>query len=110
MVEVSILGLLLGLTRLVLFGLSLGLTIISFQAYTQNGSKRLQYAFIGFAFIAMGVAVTNLNTQLLISGAGSSETLAVSGVTLGPVITVFQIAATIPFTVGFAMIYVSLYR
>jgi hypothetical protein len=110
MVEVSILGLLLGLTRLVLFGLSLGLTGISFMAYRKNGSERLQYAFIGFAFISMGVAVTNLNTQLLISGVGTSEPLTVGGVTLGPVITVFQIVATVPFTVGFAMIYVSLYR
>jgi hypothetical protein len=100
MVDVSIAGLFLGLMRLVLFGLSLGLTVISFQAYRKNGSERLQYAFVGFAFISMGVAVTNLNTQLLV--AGSVET---SGNFL-----LFQIAETVPFSVGFAMIYLSLYR
>ena len=84
--------------RLVLFGLSLGLTVISFQAYSQKGSERLQSAFIGFAFVSMGVAVTNLTTQLSASGqAGAS-------------LVYFQMAETIPFIIGFAMIYVSLYR
>ena len=55
------------LMRLTLFGLSLGLTLISFQAYTKRQSDRLQYAFIGFAFVSMGVAVTSLTTQLLLS-------------------------------------------
>jgi len=86
------------LMRLILFGLSLGLTIISFQAYRSKGSQRLQYAFIGFAFVSMGVAVTNLNTQLLATGSGGGN------------FTLFQIAATVPFIVGFGMIYVSLYR
>ncbi|WP_255148902.1 DUF7521 family protein [Halorarius halobius] len=100
MVSVSIAGLFLGLMRLVLFGLSLGLTVISFQAYRKNGSERLQYAFVGFAFISMGVAVTNLNTQLLVAG----------GVEPGGSFLWFQIAETVPFSVGFAMIYLSLYR
>ncbi|MFC6938411.1 hypothetical protein ACFQE8_00350 [Salinirubellus sp. GCM10025818] len=84
--------------RLVLFGLSLGLTVISFQAYSQKGSERLQSAFIGFAFVSMGVAVTNLTTQLSVGGqAGGS-------------LVYFQMAETVPFIIGFAMIYVSLYR
>lgn len=88
----------LALTRLTLFALSLGLTLISFQAYRKNGGQRLQYAFIGFAFISMGVAVTNLNTQLIVSGQ------------VGDQFTLFQIASTVPFMVGFGMIYLSLYR
>lgn len=100
MVEMSVAGLFLGLMRLVLFGLSLGLTVISFQAYRRNGSERLQYAFVGFAFISMGVAVTNLNTQLLVAG----------GVEATGSFLWFQIAETVPFSVGFAMIYISLYR
>lgn len=85
--------------RLVLFGLSLGLTLISFQAYQKRRSQRLQYAFIGFAFVSMGVAVTNLTTQL-------STTSTTSGYEL----IYFQIAETIPFIIGFSMIYFSLYR
>ncbi|WP_435194979.1 DUF7521 family protein [Natronomonas sp. EA1] len=94
MIDVAVI--VLALMRLVLFGLSLGLTLISFQAYSQRGGQRLQYAFIGFAFISMGVAVTNLNTQLA---------AAVTQAT-----TLFQIAETVPFIVGFTMIYLSLYR
>jgi hypothetical protein len=86
------------LMRLILFGLSLGLTLISFQAYSKRGSDRLQYAFIGFAFISMGVAVTNLTTQVGVSGDAGEE------------LVYLQIAETVPFIVGFAMIYVSLYR
>lgn len=86
------------LMRLILFGLSLGLTLISFQAYTKRGSDRLQYAFIGFAFISMGVAVTNLTTQI---GVNSD---------LGRELLYLQIAETVPFIVGFTMIYISLYR
>lgn len=99
MVDISIAGVVLGLFRLVLFGLSLGLTVISFQAYRKNGGDRLQYAFLGFAFISMGVAVTNLNTQLLVSGQGADQTF-----------ILLQIAETVPFSVGFGMIYLSLYR
>jgi hypothetical protein len=99
MVDISIAGVMLGLFRLVLFGLSLGLTVISFQAYRKNGGERLQYAFLGFAFISMGVAVTNLNTQLLVSGQGTDQTF-----------ILLQIAETVPFSVGFGMIYLSLYR
>lgn len=96
MVDVAQLALMF--MRLVLFGLSLGLTVISFQAYSQQGSERLQYAFIGFSFMSMGVAVTNLTTQLSAGGeAGQS-------------LVYFQMAETVPFIIGFAMIYVSLYR
>ncbi len=86
------------LMRLTLFGLSLGLTLISFQAYSKNPAERLQYAFIGFAFISMGIAVTNLTTQVGVSGG------------LGRELLYLQIAETVPFIVGFAMIYLSLYR
>lgn len=86
------------LMRLILFGLSLGLTLISFQAYTKQQTDRLQYAFIGFAFISMGVAVTNLTTQVGVAG------------DLGRELLYLQIAETIPFIVGFTMIYLSLYR
>lgn len=84
-------ALLMGL-RLVLFGLTLGLTLLSFQAYQRRKSKRLETAFIGFAFISMGVAVSALITQ-----AGGDSTL-------------LRIAETIPFIVGFVMLYASLYR
>jgi hypothetical protein len=83
---------LLMLLRLALFALTLGLTILSFQAYQRRQSKRLESAFIGFAFISMGVAVGALVTQ-----AGGDA-------------PAFQIAKTIPFIVGFVMLYVSLYR
>jgi hypothetical protein len=86
------------LMRLILFGLSLGLTLISFQAYSKRGSNRLQYAFIGFAFISMGVAVTNLTTQVSVAGS------------IGQELVYLQIAETVPFIVGFSMIYISLYR
>jgi len=80
------------LLRLALFGLALGLTIISFQAYRENGGKRLESAFIGFAFISMGVAMTSLGDQV-----ESLELL-------------FSIAETIPFIIGFGMLWLSLYR
>jgi heme/copper-type cytochrome/quinol oxidase subunit 4 len=86
------------LMRLILFGLSLGLTVISFQAYQKQKSERLQYAFVGFAFISMGVAVSSVITQL---SAGQASALAR---------VFFQMAETIPFIIGFAMLYVSLYR
>lgn len=88
---------LLILLRLVLFGLALGITVISFQAYQQLRTDRLQYAFIGFSFISMGIALSNLNTQLGVTG----DTVAFVGL---------QIAETVPFIIGFGMIYVSLYR
>ena len=86
------------LMRLTLFGLSLGLTLISFQAYTKRRSDRLQHAFIGFAFVSMGIAVTNLTTQVAV------------GDELGATLYYLQIAETVPFIIGFAMIYLSLYR
>jgi hypothetical protein len=95
---VSLLQGVLVLMRLILFGLSLGLTLISFQAYSKRGGQRLQYAFIGFAFISMGVAVTNLTTQVGVDG------------DLGQELYYLRIAETVPFIVGFVMIYLSLYR
>jgi hypothetical protein len=96
---VDVLRALLILMRMILFGLSLGLTVISFQSYQKLQSERLQYAFIGFAFISMGVAVTNLTTQI-----------ATQGTAQGADLLYFQIAETVPFIIGFAMIYISLYR
>jgi hypothetical protein len=96
---VEVLSAVLVLMRLILFGLSLGLTVISFQSYQRRQSQRLQYAFIGFAFISMGVAVTNLSTQIGTSGAAAGTSL-----------VYLQIAETVPFIVGFLMIYLSLYR
>lgn len=96
---VEVLSAVLVLMRLILFGLSLGLTVISFQSYQRRQSQRLQYAFIGFAFISMGVAVTNLSTQIGTSGAVAGSSL-----------VYLQIAETVPFIVGFLMIYLSLYR
>jgi hypothetical protein len=80
------------------FGLSLGITLISFQAYRKRPSERLQYAFVGFAFISMGVAISSVITQL---GAGNAGALTR---------TLLQLAETVPFIIGFAMLYVSLYR
>jgi hypothetical protein len=85
------------LMRFVVFGLTLGITLISFQAYQKRRSQRLQYAFLGFAFISMGVAVTSVITQL---GASADES----------VWTFLQLAETIPFIIGFSMLYLSLYR
>jgi len=87
------------LMRLVLFGLSLGLTVISFQAYRKQQSERLQFAFVGFAFISMGVAVTNVVAQ--VGGIAATTEL---------VRIFFQAAETFPFIIGFAMLYLSLYR
>ncbi|NHX40171.1 MULTISPECIES: hypothetical protein [Haloarcula] len=86
------------LMRMVVFGLTLGITLISFQAYRKRPSERLQYAFVGFAFISMGVAISSVITQL-----SAGET--------GAIVRVFfQMSKTIPFIIGFAMLYVSLYR
>lgn len=74
------------------FALSLGLTLISFQSYRARPSKRLESAFIGFAFLSMGIGLTTINSQL------SSPA------------TFFYIVETVPFIVGFGMLYVSLYR
>lgn len=84
--------LLLMLTRLMVFGLTLGLTLISFQAYQEQKSDRLESAFIGFAFLSMGVAVTALRTQ--------TDSFGLE----------LQVVETVPFIIGFGMLYVSLYR
>ncbi|WP_135305257.1 DUF7521 family protein [Haloarcula amylovorans] len=86
------------LMRMVVFGLTLGITLISFQAYRKRPSERLQYAFVGFAFISMGVAITSVITQLSAGEVNPFEQV------------FFQMAETIPFIIGFAMLYVSLYR
>lgn len=83
---------LLALMRLVLFGLALGLTLISYQAYAYKQTQRLKYAFIGFAFVSMGVALTTLMTQYRVTNPA------------------FQVVETIPFIVGFSMLYLSMYR
>jgi len=89
-------GLLL-LMRLLVFGMALGLTLISFQAYRENPTERLQFAFLGFAFISMGVAVSTIVGQL---GSEADESTLV----------LFRSAETVPFLIGFAMLYLSLYR
>jgi len=88
---------LLVLMRFVVFGLTLGITLISFQAYQKRRTTRLQYAFLGFAFISMGVAISSVITQF---GAGT-----------GPLVSIFfQMTETIPWIIGFSMLYLSLYR
>jgi hypothetical protein len=87
----------LTLMRFIVFGLTLGITLISFQAYQKKRTERLQYAFVGFAFISMGVAISSVITQL---GADAEEI----------VLLFFQMVETIPFIIGFSMLYVSLYR
>ncbi|MEF8838339.1 MAG: hypothetical protein V5A24_00640 [Haloarculaceae archaeon] len=98
MVEVAAIarGVLL-VMRFVVFGLTLGITLISFQAYQKRRTERLQYAFLGFSFISMGVAISSVITQF---GAGAA-----------PIARVFlQMSEAIPFIIGFSMLYLSLYR
>lgn len=97
----TIAKLVLGLMRLVMFALALGLTLISYQAFSEKGTKRLESAFIGFAFISMGMGVSVLNSQVMSGPTSPSGEVAFVS---------FQIVETIPFIVGFAMLYVSLYR
>ena len=78
--------------QMVVFALALGLTLISFQSYKTNKSKRLESAFIGFAFLSMGVGLTTIVSQIRVLP------------------TLFAIVETIPFIIGFAMLYLSLYR
>ncbi|MDG5777437.1 hypothetical protein VB773_04440 [Haloarculaceae archaeon H-GB2-1] len=89
---------LLVLMRLVVFGLSLGITLISFQSYRKRESKRLQYAFVGFAFISMGVAVSSILAQLPMGSLPELTRL------------FFRCTETLPFIVGFSSLYISLYR
>jgi multisubunit Na+/H+ antiporter MnhB subunit len=88
----ALLEILLAFMRLVMFSLALGLTLISFQSYRKRQTTRLEYAFIGFAFISMGTAVMTLNSQFEV------------------ISTVMSIVQAIPFIVGFSMLYLSLYR
>ena len=92
MLQVQILEWTLIGLRLIVFALALGLTLVSFQSYRKRRSNRLEAAFIGFAFISMGVAVSNLAAQV------------------GRFVTLLEIVETIPFIIGFSMLYVSLYR
>ena len=96
MVEAT--GVVLTLLQLVLFGLALGLTLISFQAYSKNRTKQLESAFIGFAFISMGVGLSTLSTQVALSADDPTQQ------------ELFRIVSTIPFIIGFSMLWVSLYR
>jgi len=96
MVEAT--GVLLTILQLVLFGLALGLTLISFQAYSKNRTKQLESAFIGFAFISMGVGLSTLSTQVALTAEAEVQQ------------ELFQIVETIPFIIGFSMLWVSLYR
>ncbi len=91
-------GVLLTVLQLVLFGLALGLTLISFQAYSKNRTKQLESAFIGFAFISMGVGLSTLSTQVALSTTDQTQQ------------ELFQIVETVPFIIGFSMLWVSLYR
>ena len=98
MVDVEpIVRIVLTLMRFTVFGLTLGITLISFQAYQKKQTERLQYAFVGFAFISMGVAISSVITQL---GADAEEL----------VLLFFQMVETVPFIIGFSMLYLSLYR
>jgi hypothetical protein len=92
MVALDPLWVLLTALRLILFGLALGLTLISYQAYAYKRTRQLKFAFVGFAFVSMGVALTTVLTQF------RADTPA------------FQILETIPFIVGFCMLYLSMYR
>ena len=94
---VAVTRVILALMRMAVFGLSLGITLISFQAYRQRPSERLQYAFMGFAFISMGVASTVIAQ---IGGREASELVRIF----------FRMAESIPFIIGFTMLYISLYR
>ena len=87
----------LTLLRIIVFGLTLGITLISFQAYQEQRTERLQYAFLGFAFISMGIAVSTVITQF---GSDADAMLVIF----------FEVVETIPFIIGFSMLYLSLYR
>lgn len=84
--------LVLMILRLAVFGLALGLTVISFQAYRRQPTTRLEAAFVGFAFLSMGVALTTLRPQAV------------------EFMTAFEIVETIPFIIGFGALYLSLYK
>jgi len=94
----TVTGILLTVLQLLLFGLALGLTLISFQAYSKNRTKQLESAFIGFAFISMGVGLSTLSTQVTLTTDQRLQR------------QLFQIVETIPFIIGFSMLWVSLYR
>jgi hypothetical protein len=93
----QLLSFLLTFMRLGVFGLALGLTLISFQAYRKKQTEDLRFAFVGFAFISMGVAVSSVVTQV-----AQSVTQVV--------FLWFQIVQTLAFIIGFSMLYLSLYR
>ena len=85
---------LLSVLRLVMFALPRRLTVVSFRAYHQQRSDRLERAPVGFAFVSTGAAMTTLSAR--VASAGS-------------VGLVLDTAETVPFVVGFGMLYRSLY-
>ena len=87
----------LTLLRILTFGLTLGITLISFQAYQKQRTERLQFAFLGFAFISMGIAVSTV----IVRFGSDADTL---------LVLFFEVVETLPFIVGFSMLYLSLYR
>ena len=88
---------LLLLMRLLVFGMALGLTLISFQSYRERQTERLQFAFLGFAFISTGVAFSTIVAQI----GSEADTLT---------LVLFRTVETVPFIIGFTMFYLSLYR
>lgn len=88
--------LILQMMHLILFALVLGLIVISFRAYKKRNSKRLESAFIGFAFIGMGVSLMVLVSQIPLES--------------GSWLVYLRIVEVIPLIVGFSMLYLSLYR
>lgn len=89
---VSVDQIVLVILRLIIFSLTLGLTLISFKSYLEQKSKRLESAFVGFAFLSIATAFRTLTPHM------------------GSWYTVYQIIESIPFIIGFSMLYVSLYR
>lgn len=92
MVELDPMWILLTVLRLILFGLALGLTLISYQAYAYKQTRQLKFAFVGFAFVSMGVALTTVIAQFRVATPA------------------YQVLETITFIVGFCMLYLSMYR
>lgn len=83
--------LVLAALRLVVFALSLGLTLIAFDAYRRDGTRQLKLAFVGFAAVSSGIALIALAAELSANAP-------------------FRIVATLPLIAGFASLYLSLYR
>lgn len=89
---VSIDQVVLVILHLIVFLLTLGLTLISFKSYMKQKSNHLESAFVGFAFLSLATAFRTLTPHM--------ESW----------YTIHQIIEAIPFIIGFSMLYVSLYR